>query len=193
MTFQTNAPIETASLPISARPAREIARLVRDDFVELSPSYQRGSVWTTEQRIALVRSWLAGVPVPAVAINERRGNFGGAERYDGPVYAVIDGKQRIETAVAWFNGDLLVPASWFKAEDVLETEETEDGPYVRYTRLAKRSQLDLGFYAKLPVIETHVDSEAEEAALYVLLERSGVSQSAEDVARAERVAAGESV
>ena len=123
----------------SNRSAREIARIFSDGDGDISPEYQRGSVWTEDQRIALVRSWLMGVPIPSIVINDRifgawpndkRGPSGGY------AYSAIDGKQRIETAIAWFGGEFAVPASWFAPGDVEVTEETEDGPYVRYTGLA---------------------------------------------------------
>ena len=48
--------------------ASEIARTFRDSFgLDLNPPYQRGRVWTTDQKIALVRSWLIGVPTGRVS------------------------------------------------------------------------------------------------------------------------------
>lgn len=191
MTLQSTAPIESMTMPVMARSAREIARLAVDGNIDLNPPYQRGSVWTTEQQIALVRSWLAGVPVPAVAINDRFGASRSAgSEHVGPEYAVIDGKQRIETAVAWFFGELTVPASWFKSEDVLETVATDDGPYVAYKGLSTPAKTDMAFNSKLPLIETRLQTIEEEAAIYVLLERSGSPQTEADVARAQRVAEG---
>lgn len=183
MTLQTSAPIARRTLPVSNRQAREIARL-REYGLALDPPYQRGSVWTEGQQVALVRSWLAGVPVPAVTINDRRGGRFAEE----DTYAVIDGKQRIETAIAWFEGDLGVPASWFEAEDVETTYSTDDGPYVRYSGLTAGGQRHVAFSAMLPVIEVSVGTVEEEAALYVLLERSGTPQTEEDVTRAVSVA-----
>lgn len=184
MTRQTDGPITHQSLQSSNRSAREVARLV-EHGLELSPEYQRGSVWTEEQRINLVRSWMAGVPIPAITLNDRLSS--GMSDIDDPAYAVIDGKQRVETAIAWFNGDLAVPASWFAPESIEATVQTEDGPYVTYKGLTVVEQRLFSNRAFLPTIEVKVKTLAEEAALYVLLEQSGTKQSAEDVANAQRV------
>lgn len=69
-TNQTDAPIQSYSMQASNRSAREIARIFEEDG-DLSPEYQRTSVWLEEDRILLVRSWLMGVPIPAIVINDR--------------------------------------------------------------------------------------------------------------------------
>lgn len=195
MTRQTGTPIEAYSLQASARSAREIARIFTEDGGDLSPEYQRGSVWTEDQRIALVRSWLMGVPIPAVIINDR---IFGSWPDGGPngtpaggfTYAAIDGKQRIETAVAWFAGDLAVPASWFPADEVEQTEDTNDGPYVRYTGLTKPGQRYCANRFQLPTVEAKVATIEEEASLYLLVNGEGTPQTTESMNNAARVAGG---
>lgn len=193
MTRQTSSPIETYSLQASARSAREIARVFTDPDGGLSPEYQRGSVWTEDQRINLVRSWLMGVPIPAVIINDRifgpwpNGGPDGTP-LGGYSYAVIDGKQRIETAIAWFGGALAVPASWFP-DDVIEmTEDANDGPYVRYTGLNRTEQRHQSMRLQLPTVEAQVGTIEEEAALYLLVNGEGSPQTAESMGNAARVA-----
>lgn len=69
-----------------------------DDFVgylrhrklELSPGFQRKSVWTAPDRRNLIRSIAEGCPLPSVFLYRR--NQGGKVVFD-----VIDGKQRLET------------------------------------------------------------------------------------------------
>jgi hypothetical protein len=135
MTLQTNAPLEHRSLAATNRFADFFVRCVTRGDMILDPSYQRGEVWTDNQRRGLVKSWLLGLPVPAIIINDRtalgwcRANpTQNDDDFLGPMYAVIDGKQRILAAVAWFSGKLLVPASWFPAEHIDHTEDTADGP-----------------------------------------------------------------
>lgn len=193
MTRQTATPIEGYSLQASARSAREIARIFTDDSGDLAPKYQRGSVWTEDQRIALVRSWLMGVPIPAVIINDRifgpwpDGGPNGTPE-GGYTYAVIDGKQRIETAIAWFTGSLAVPASWFPAEDIEQTENTSDGPYVRYTGLTRPAQRFTAMRFTLPAVEAKAATLEEEASLYLLVNGGGTPQTADDMANAQNVA-----
>src|SRR4051812_42625588 len=59
--------------------------------LNLSPAFQRQSVWGTRDRRLLVQSILDGIPLPSIYLYRQVGP-GGVPRYD-----VIDGKQRIET------------------------------------------------------------------------------------------------
>ena len=175
----------------SNRSAREVARIFSSEDGDINPEYQRGSVWTPDQRIALVRSWLMGVPIPSIVINDRIfGSWPSDSR--GPVgnfaYAAIDGKQRIETAIAWFEGELAVPASWFDPAVVETTEETEDGLYVRHTGLILSERRHQGATFPLPTVEAQAATLEEEAELYLLLNGAGTPQSAEAMANAARVA-----
>ncbi len=192
-TRQTIAPLKNHSMQASNRSAREIARIFSGGDGDIAPEYQRGSVWTEDQRIALVRSWLMGVPIPSIVINDRifgpwpsdsQGPLGGY------AYSAIDGKQRIETAMAWFAGELAVPASWFAPEDIEETEDTEDGPYVRHTGLVIAERRHQGNSFMLPTVEAKVATLEEEAEIYLLLNGAGTPQSDEAMANAQRVAGG---
>lgn len=178
-TLQTATPIERESLHASNRRAREVARYIEDGGLILDPPYQRPSVWKLPQRQALVRSWLGGLPVPAVVLNDRKAT-----------YAVVDGKQRIETAIMWFAGEFSVPASWFKPEYINETVDTDDGEYVTYIGLTEEGRRSMHSDAMLPVIETKLATVEEEAELYDRLNTSGTEQTAEDIENARRVAAG---
>lgn len=192
MTLQTTAPIQRHYLGSSNRSAREIARLFSDGHGDTYPLYQRGRAWSDDQRRGLVNSWLAGIPIPAIIINDRL--FGPwPDDADGlPVggfdYAAIDGKQRIETAIAWFAGELTVPASWFPTEAVETTEDTDDGPYVRFTSLILSEQRHQGVSFTLPTVEAKVATIQEEASLYLLVNGAGTAQTVEDLLNAESVA-----
>ncbi len=194
MTRQTTAPIEGVSLNATNRMAFDLARQVGRGIIDLNPPYQRGAVWTDDQRIALVRSWMMGVPIPAIILNNR-GNSGwydahGSSPYETStgIYAVVDGKQRLETAVAWFNGDLAVPASWFAPDDVTETVETDDGPYVTFNGLAESRQSQFEFRSPLPCAEGQLATVRAEAEVYLLVNGGGTPQSDDDMARAARIA-----
>jgi len=190
-TRQTFQPLVHRNLQGSARSAREMARIFSSEDGDISPEYQRDSVWTEDQRIALVRSWLMGVPIPAVVINDRL--FGSWPRdRTGPLggfaYAVIDGKQRIETAIAWFAGEFAVPASWFPADVVETTENTEDGPYVRISGLSMAEQRHQSMMFQLPTVEAQVATIQEEAELFLLLNGAGTPQSDANISQAQAVA-----
>lgn len=65
--------------------ARELADHVTPGRATVDAPYQRGPVWTTEQQVNLVRSWLLGPPHPDDRQHE---------------WAVVDGKQRQLAAAA---------------------------------------------------------------------------------------------
>lgn len=197
MTRQTSAPLPDYQLNASNRTAREVARQMAPQM-DLNPPYQRGSVWTLDQRIALVKSWVMGVPIPAIIINDRANHGWVAEMghrvYDEnePVWAAVDGKQRIETAIAWFERDLAVPMSWFPKEHVDTAVQTDDGLYVTYRGLSGPGQRIMGNGAMLAIVEAKLPSLRAEAALYLLVNGGGTAQSDEDMLRAARVAGSES-
>lgn len=196
MTRQTAEPFDHISLNPTYRAADGLVRLVNDGSMLLDPPYQRGGVWTEDQRIALVESWLRGLP-PGVVILADRGTEKwrkankGADPYETGkgIWAVIDGKQRITTAMMWFAGGFAAPASWFPADFVEQAEDTEDGPYVRYPGLTTKGQRFMGLRAALLVAETKdCATEADEAAFYLLVNGGGTPQTDADMANAARIA-----
>lgn len=62
--------------------------------LNLTPSYQRGDVWTTNDRQALIESVLRGIPLPSIILRE----VGPSDPQE-----VVDGKQRL-TALLRFVG-----------------------------------------------------------------------------------------
>lgn len=195
MTRQTAEPLPDYRLSASNRTASEIANTMLSDL-DLNPPYQRGSVWTADQRIALVKSWVMGVPVPSIMLNNRANEEWRVNEGDGAwmgrshVWAVVDGKQRILTAVAWFGGKLAVPASWFPADAVAKAKQTSDGPYVTFSGLTRPAQLHMKRTAMLPITEAKLPSMQAEAELFLLVNGGGTAQTADDMRRATRVAKG---
>lgn len=196
MTRQTPKPLADVSLNVASRQAREIVRMVQDQtggVVLLDPPYQRGSVWTEDQRVALIRSLVAGLPTGAVILNDRMTEpWRRVNNADYDVaYAVVDGKQRIETCAQWFGGELPVPASWFRPEWVERYFPTHDGPYVTYNSLSIVGQRITANRMQLGVGITQVDTVQDEADIYLLINGGGTPQTASDMANAARVAASE--
>lgn len=189
--LQTPAPLVHQSLDATSRSSREMARLVVDGQMTLDAAYQRGSVWSLEQRRNLVRSWMTGLPIPALIVNRRYRPAFVHPRGESFEWAAIDGKQRLQTAVAWFFGDLSVPASWFPDELVHETVQTDDGPYVTHAGLDLVGQRYTSNRFLIPVAEASVDTVADEAAIFGLVNGAGVPQSDDDLERAARIARGE--
>lgn len=188
MTFQTGAPVREIPMNVSGRPWGDLVHQVERGDISYDLPYQRGAVWTNAQRVMLVHSILSGTPIPALIVNDRPASaWFGPDGERLPVYAVIDGKQRLMTVRMFMNGELAVPASWFPAERVEVVEHTEDGPYVRYPGLARTAQR---FFENkpVPVAEAHVKTVAEEAGIYLRVNGSGTPQATEDMARAAGIA-----
>lgn len=195
MTRQTAAPLDRLSLNTADRQAREIARSFSESFgLDFHPPYQRGLVWNEDQKIALIRSWLVGAPTGVVIFNDRStpewndaNGYDPADR-DEPMYACIDGQQRIGTARAWFDSELAVPTSWFAPDDLEATEDTDDGPYVRWRGLTLPRQRHFANRAHLTVAVASVATVQEEAAIYLLVNGGGTPQNEADMRNAARVA-----
>jgi hypothetical protein len=89
--------------------------LLKNNQLELSPSYQRKSVWGPKDRTRLIETVLNGWPLPAIFLYKHRSG-------NRSVYQVIDGKQRLES-VFFFMGAIKggkFEASFEIDEDVIE-------------------------------------------------------------------------
>lgn len=177
MTRQTTVPIGRVPISTFNRRADALVQQVQDGTIDLDPPYQRGTVWTQDQRVALVRSLLAGLPIPSLILNMRPDHG----------YVVIDGKQRLLAVTAWFAGEVAVPASWFPTGMVADPVDTDDGPYVTFTGLTERGRA----YASRPLLavgETMLRTVREEAEVYLLVNGGGTPQTDADMANAAKVA-----
>lgn len=198
MTLQTIAPLSHTTLNPSYQSARWLARRVQDGELDLNPPYQRGHAWTDDQRIALVHTWLRGLPAGVVILADRcnaawaKANPDHDPYADGePLWACVDGKQRLTTAVKWFGNEFAIPASWLPTDHVDTTEDTDDGPYVRHDSLTLKGQRFMERYCSLLVAETRdCATEADEAAFYLLVNGGGTPQSDADMANAKHIANG---
>lgn len=152
------------------------------DLFDLNPPYQRASVWTTAQRVALIESLLRGIPIGAIIYNSR--GLGRGVRYGEPMYAVIDGKQRVETIRAFVDSEFAVPAWWFDEDEV--TSRDGEATYADLTDIGRRRIMVLS----MPGLEAHVKTVEEEAAIYDLVNTGGTAQTDEDIANARAVAKG---
>lgn len=153
------------------------------DKYDLNPPYQRGSVWTPTQQINLLRSLFMGLPIGAIVVNFRGY---GAE----VMYAVVDGKQRIETLRAFAADQFAIPASWFPADAAplaTTTSDHVDGPAVLFSGLAPRYQRTVENFP-IATLVAHVATIAAEAELFDLINSGGTAQTPADLARARDVA-----
>lgn len=162
------------------------------DLYILDAPYQRGSVWTIDQRRALIRSLLIGLPVGSVVVS----HLG----YDKAEFLrVVDGKQRIETLRMFRQGEFGVPLEWFSEAEC--PAPAADG-LAYWENLSPRGQRKLHM-CPFPTIEFNATTEYRkdgdktvrrprtdeeilraEAELYLLLNSGGTPHTEEDLARA---------
>jgi hypothetical protein len=152
------------------------------DVFDFDAPYQRGSVWTEAQRVALVKSLLMGLPIGSVVLNHR--GFSGEK-----LYSVVDGKQRIQAIRAFFNSEFAVPADWFDPEGVLESFTDGDIEKVYFNGLGKIHQHKFE-NSSFPALEAHVKTVAEEAEIFMLINSGGTAQTEADLNKAAGIANG---
>ncbi|MFF2228340.1 DUF262 domain-containing protein [Streptomyces globisporus] len=195
MTRQTPTHLEHTTLNPRARGAHDLVRLVEEGQLDVAPAYQRDSVWSGDQRVALVRSWMIGLPAGVIILSDRdnpkwAAAMGDVYRAGAAVWAAVDGKQRILTAQLWFTGQFAVPASWFDPAVVEQTELTEDGPYVRYSGLSEPGRLKFDRRAQFQVAEFRTaETINDEAAMYLLVNGGGTPHTDQEMQQARRIAA----
>jgi len=170
---------------------------------DLDAPYQRGAVWTGDQRHALIRSMLEGVPIGSLVIAK----LGVETVRDGvSPYRVIDGKQRIETLRAFHDDQFAVPGWWWEEADLTVPRDRD----VTYSNLSNRGRArfenrvmpslefdsDVVFLGIEPGTEnrlwgtrTNDEAIAAEADLYLRVNFGGVDQTDTDRDRATAVAA----
>ncbi|MER7937901.1 MULTISPECIES: DUF262 domain-containing protein [unclassified Streptomyces] len=198
MTLQTAEPFDHISLNPTHVTLGELVRRIEGGMLDLDPPYQRGDVWTVDQRMALVQSWLRGLPAGVVILADRCNDrwqkaHGGRGPYETgeALWACVDGKQRFTTALMWRTDGFAVPASWLDPRNVDTTEDTDDGPYVRFSGLSAAGQRFVERYCSLLIAEAkECATVEEEAELYLLVNGGGTPQTNESMANAIRVAEG---
>ncbi|MGR2665659.1 DUF262 domain-containing protein [Vibrio campbellii] len=76
----------------------EIVRHIKQNRIDITPDFQRYSVWSDLQRSELVESVLMGIPIPMLYLFENE--YG--------LRQVIDGKQRLTAICDFINGNFLL-------------------------------------------------------------------------------------
>ena len=86
---------EKLQVEFSTRRIHDLVDLWESGRLNLSPGFQRQSVWKDTDRRLLVQSIFEGYPVPSIFLYKRIDGDGAV------VYDVVDGKQRIETILKY--------------------------------------------------------------------------------------------
>jgi hypothetical protein len=122
----------------------DLVNLHKEGVLNLSPGFQRQSVWSGRDREKLIESVLRNYPLPAVFLYRRQD--GGHIRYD-----VIDGKQRIES-ILMFMGELR-GRFWARAQLPGEQE----AGWINWKRLCKKKLQHRITGYRIPVVEVDGD------------------------------------
>lgn len=155
--------------------------------------YQRGSVWDIEQKRAFLRSLLRGLPVPAVIVNDRLSvsEDPGSDFADVSgkgLYAIIDGRQRVEAMTDFAHGRLSVPGHWFADRDLAEgVSRSEDVTFEQLSQGGQRRFENVS----VPVVKARIPTLRGEAEMFVAIASTGERLTDEDIDRARSVASGD--
>ena len=82
---------------------KKLKEWIKEDGLELNPYFQRGHVWSNDQKIEFVEFILKGGTCPPLVFNHP----GWLGSFEGKFYCV-DGLQRISAILAFLNGELAV-------------------------------------------------------------------------------------
>lgn len=130
----------------STRTVQDIANLYIHGHLNLSPGFQRDSVWKLRNRQQLIESILRKFPIPAVFLYRRQSD-------DGNIcYDVIDGKQRIESLLLFMG---LKRGGRFEISTQLP--ETQDRERLDWRILSRSHRQHLITGYDLPTIEVDGD------------------------------------
>lgn len=113
--------------------------------LNLSPGFQRESVWTNKDRQKLIDSILRNYPIPAIFLYRREEN-------GESIYDVVDGKQRIETCLMFMG---LIKGKRFGAK--VQLPNKDDQEWIDYKMLQRRKQQFLFTEYKITTIEVKGD------------------------------------
>lgn len=187
------------------------------EAIDFNPPYQRGTVWTIDQRRALIKSLLMGLPIGAVVVSVLPYELT-PEHYH---YRIIDGKQRLETVRLFEADGFTIPVEWLPEESWQYGNDAptegdvvlSQAPYVRrifemsrafpalewhgakeqtgWAEVPKRGYTDQ--FQRVPVWRERTNAELlrAEAEVFMLLNGGGTGQDPEHMAEVAKMAAGE--
>ena len=158
-----------------------VTHLEKDD-VDISQDYQRGLVWTGEQKVNLIRSVLMGIPIGNLIVNDRHlarnyaSVFGTAKGF-----SLIDGKQRLTALAEFMQDGFAVPGAWFDAADVNgDWDGVSDVLFSQFSPVMRRYVVN----TTIGVSHCHLGSVEEERGLYLQVNTGGTAHTEEEMNQA---------
>ena len=153
------------------RPLEFLSHYADTGNLDLDQPYQRGSVWGLVRKQNLMKSFLMGVPVPALVINDRfsaRFSHPGYDEERNWSYSIVDGKQRTLAILGFLRGEFAIPGEWVG----------RSGP-AHFTDFPLRDQRGFRGFT-IPVCEGQFSTLAQERELFDLINFGGVAQGDSD-------------
>lgn len=139
------------SFDTSEKTIQDIANLYKSStknkqrHLNLSPGFQRESVWRNKDRQKLIDSILKNYPIPAIFLYRRKEN-------GEIIYDVVDGKQRIETCLMFMG---LMWGKQFSAK--VQLPDKDERELITYKLLQRRAKQYLLNGYKITTIEVNGD------------------------------------
>jgi hypothetical protein len=137
----------------------------KEKHLNLSPGFQRESVWTNKDRQKLIDSVIRNYPIPAIFLYRRQEN-------GEIIYDVIDGKQRLETFLMFMG---LIRGNQFEAKVQLPNKEERE--WVDWRALQRKAKQHLIMGYKITAIEVNGDP-SDVIELFVRINSTGKALSA---------------
>ncbi len=178
---EMHGPLERLNLQACAYTPHHFTLPDSRDHFDLDPPYQRGTVWDTLRRQRLIRSLLLGSPTGSIIINDRL-LWQEALSAGGPMYAVVDGKQRILALRAFEDSEFSIPATWVPEAD----RPADAGDFVVFEQLSLPWRRRWVMWP-LSTYQATVGSIEAEAEVFRLVNTGGVEQTADDLGRAAAI------
>ena len=91
-----------------------ITKNYRDGGYEMDADYQRGHVWTSKDKIALIDSIFQGIPIGKIVLIEL------PYKENSPAFEVLDGKQRITAIIKFYEGRFKYKGRYYRELSILD-------------------------------------------------------------------------
>lgn len=120
--------------------------------IDMSPDYQRGNVWTLEQKIALIETILDRGGIGAFSLNRR--NFVSNEKN----YEIIDGKQRLTALWEFYQDKFPVRGHFYSEWNNFDKYDFKNKTVGLYILEEATREMILRFFLRINRMGTPVDS-----------------------------------
>ncbi len=122
---------------------QEMFQKYKNHKLDLDPNYQRNLVWGMDKKVSFIESLFMGIIIPPIYVVE----IPGENILDENKYEIVDGKQRVNTIIAFLQGKLKLPERYLEYYGDLFADKTfseisNDEKYSQFTKTLLSSVLD---------------------------------------------------